>query len=77
MASRQFDHLQEASLRALKALVPPACPLVVRRRDGGGFIVQTLDGRDAHAGRYEVVAAYLAGYVACWQRVRPLPAAAR
>jgi hypothetical protein len=69
--SKQFAHLQEASLQRLKALVPSDCPLVVRRLDDGGFLAHTIDGHDAHTGRFQVVHAYISGYVACWRRVRP------
>ena len=70
MASKQFDHLQEASLRQLQALVPSDCPLLVRRMDTG-FLACTIDGRDQLAGRFQVVHAFISGYVASWTRGRP------
>ena len=70
MAAKQFEHLQELSLTRLRALVPSGCPLLVARRTEGGFIVTVWDGRDFHVGRYQVVAAWIIGYVACWRRVR-------
>jgi hypothetical protein len=74
MPSKQFAHLQEASLLRLRAQIPAACPLVVRRLDGGGFCAATIDGRDECQGRFQVVASFIAGYVACWRRVRPAKA---
>jgi hypothetical protein len=68
MGSRQFAHLREASLKTLRARIPSACPLTVTARPQGGFLVATLDGYDALAGRYQVVAAYLDGYIAAWKR---------
>lgn len=69
MPSKQFAHLQESSLRRLQALVPHACPLIVARRQHVGFVVQTLDERDHCTGRYQVVAAWIDGYVAAWRRL--------
>jgi hypothetical protein len=71
MASKQFDHLQESSLQRLKALVPAGCPLVITRLPHGGFHACTLDLKDEMRGRFQVVASWVGGYVACWQRVRP------
>jgi hypothetical protein len=71
MASKQFDHLQESSLLRLRALIPSECPLLVRRDAPSGFVAYTFDERDAQRGRYQVVAAFIAGYVASWRRVRP------
>lgn len=69
MSSRQFDHLQQSSLLKLQAMVPAGCPLVVARGPLSGFRVFTLDEHDTLVGRYQVVAAFIAGYVACWTRV--------
>lgn len=65
--SRQFDHLHALSLARLKARVPSDCPLVVRRMDDGGFVACTIDGRDAIHGRFQVVHAFIDGYVAAWR----------
>lgn len=74
MASKQFEHLQESSLRRLQALVPAACYLIVTRSEHGGFKVQTIDDRDFCIGRYQLVATWIEGYVAAWKRVaRPQP----
>jgi hypothetical protein len=72
MPSKQFDHLQESTLRRLRDLIPPDCPLLVQRLPAGGFRVMTLDERDRLSGRYQVVAAWVAGYVCSWRRVRPI-----
>lgn len=67
--SRQSDHLQEATLRRLQAMIPHECPLVVRRLapPKGGFVVTVLDRLDGHNGRYQVVAAWIEGYVTAWE----------
>lgn len=75
MPSRQFAHLQEKSLQDLRALIPSDCPLLVLR-EPSGFRAITIDGHDHLTGRYQVVHAYISGYVAAFQRVRPAPAAA-
>ena len=64
--SRQFEHLQRTSLARLQALIPHDCPLVVTRPPAGGFLACTLDGHDGLRGRYQVVAAWITGYVAAW-----------
>lgn len=71
MPSKQFDHLQESSAARLRALIPASCPLVVERQPRGGFHVFTLDTRDEATGRYQVVAAFILGYVAAWRRASP------
>jgi hypothetical protein len=72
--SRQFEHLQEASLKRLQAMVPHDCSLVVRRRAPGtsiggsslgGFVVEDAHG-DGYSGRFQVVAAWIEGYVRAW-----------
>ena len=70
MPSKQFEHLQESSLKRLAALFPSSCPLMVQRMPRG-FRAMTIDERDEKAGRFEVVAAWITGYVAAWRRVRP------
>jgi hypothetical protein len=70
MPSKQFDHLQETSLLRLQALIPPGCPLLVRRDAPSGFVAHTFDERDLQRGRYQLVATFIRGYVACWRRVR-------
>lgn len=71
MPSKQFEHLQESSLAHLKAMVPLGCPLLVTRAEPAGFTVSTFDERDALTGRYQLVATWIAGYVAAWRRLRP------
>lgn len=70
VVSRQFEHLQESSAERLRAFIPVGCPLLVGRAAGGGFRAWTLDERDEITGRYQVVAAWVTGYVAAWMRVR-------
>jgi hypothetical protein len=69
--SRQFEHYQEASLKQLQAMVPHDCPLLVRRlargRSLGGFVVTVLDTRVGCSGRFQVVAAWVEGYVTAWK----------
>lgn len=72
--SKQFEHLQEATLRRLQALIPHDCPLVVRRlapgTATGGFVVSIHDDSTAgHSGRFQVVAAWIEGYVTAWRRL--------
>jgi len=72
VTSRQFEHLQEASLARLRAMIPHDCPLVVTRLAPGttlgGFIVKVIDRDEGHSGRFQVVAAWVAGYVAAWSK---------
>lgn len=73
MPSRQFEHLQEASLRRLRSMVPHECPLVVRRRNPpsrGGFEVYVLDVDEGFFGRYEVIAAWIQGYLMAWEATK-------
>jgi len=70
MATRQFEHLQQKSLKRLQALIPHDCPLYVIRKVPSGFFVRTLGEADGCAGRFEVVAAWITGYVVGWKRVR-------
>jgi hypothetical protein len=62
--SRQFEHLQLKSLQALQGPIPPACPLRIVR-GATGFIVYEGD-EWLYAGRYQVVAAFVAGYLHAW-----------
>lgn len=69
-SSRQFDSLQAATLRRLLARIPPDCPLVVGRAvERDGFRVLTLDERTCCQGRYQVVAAWIDGFVSAWSRL--------
>lgn len=70
MASKQSEYLHEQSLQRLRALIPSGCPLLVHR-DPSGFRAFTIDTRDELTGRFQVVHAFISGYVAAWQRVRP------
>lgn len=70
MPSKQFEHLQAQSLRRLQARIPSGCPLLVSRLPAGGFEARTWDATpDAQAGRFQVVAAWIDGYVAAWGRL--------
>lgn len=69
MARRQFAHLEAQTLRRLRDRIPVACPLVVAARQEGGFWACTLDERDVVTGRFQVVAAWIDGYVAAWTRL--------
>jgi hypothetical protein len=75
MPSRQFQHLRVKSQQTLKAMIPSGCPLYVMSdepdRPARDFRVMTLDGGDVCSGRYQIVATFIAGYVAAWKRVRP------
>ena len=69
--SRQFEHQQEAALKRLQARIPSECPLVVRRLAPdttiGAFIVHHIDRTDEGLiGRFQVVAAWIDGYLAAW-----------
>lgn len=70
--SRQFEHQQDASLKRLQALIPHDCPLVARRLAPGttirGFAVNVLDSTLGCSGRFQVVAAWIEGYVTAWRR---------
>jgi hypothetical protein len=68
MASKQFEHLQESTLRRLQGRIPSRCLLFVSRPPAGGFRAATLDERDSCTGRAQVVAAWIDGYVAAWSR---------
>jgi hypothetical protein len=75
MPSRQFEHQQEATLRRLQAMIPHECPLWVRRIApgttlGGGFAVYVLDHDEGCSGRFQVVAAWIDGYLAAWKAER-------
>jgi len=69
MPSKQFAHLQASSAHRLRARIPSGCPLLVAQADPSGFRVWTLDERDSCTGRFQVVAAWIDGYVAAWARV--------
>jgi hypothetical protein len=68
MATRQFESLQRASLARLARLIPPECPLRVLRAEPSGFRAETLDRMHAKVGRFEVVAAWIQGFVIGWTR---------
>lgn len=70
MPSKQFDHLQEMTLQRLRERIPHACPLLVRRLPEGGFSATTLDGRSEQEGRFQVVAAWIDGFVTAWTRLK-------
>lgn len=69
MPSKQFEHLQESSALRLRARIPSGCPLLAARATPSGFRAWTLDARDQVTGRYQVVAAWIDGYVAAWRRL--------
>ena len=71
--SRQFASLQAASLARLQARIPSDCPLLVALDPTAGFRVRTLDEASGHAGRYQVVAAWVDGFVAAWTRISRQP----
>lgn len=82
MASRQFAHLRRQSVERLKAMIPSGCPLYVMAdepdRPARDFRVMTIDGLDCCAGRFQIVATYITGYVAAWRRIRqPVDAVSR
>jgi len=67
MPSRQAEAHARNDHARLRAQIPAACPLLVERRDGGGFVISTLTGERIVAGRYEVAHACIAGFVEGWQ----------
>lgn len=69
MTSRQFAHLHASSERSLRNRIPTDCPLMVGTRPEGGFFAATLDGRHEMQGRYQVVAAYIDGFIAAWRHI--------
>lgn len=67
---RVQDALQQQTLKRLQALVPADCPLLVHRDLAAqAFVVTTRDdtARPLCVGRFQVVAAFLDGYVRGWQ----------
>jgi hypothetical protein len=66
--SPQFAHHHDADRVRLNNRIPVDCPLIVRALPEG-FAAMTLDGHDEIEGRYQVVAAYVDGYVAAWKRL--------
>jgi hypothetical protein len=72
--SRQFEHLQETTLKRLQAMIPHDCPLAVSRLVSGttisGFVVKVLGSTDGHNGRFQVVAAWIDGYLTAWRAQR-------
>lgn len=70
MPSRQAVHLRKTSLARLKAMVPRGCPVTVEDINQT-FMAFTRDGMTGTAGRFEVVAAYITGFVDCWKRMLP------
>jgi hypothetical protein len=65
--SRQFEYLQKQTLQRLRVRIPANCPIAVTRLDRGGFDVMTTDGRTGLSGRFQVVAAWIDGFVASWK----------
>lgn len=65
--TRQFEHLQESSAQRLRDRIPPEVPLLVSRRREG-FRAFTIDERTELVGRFQVVAAFIDGFVAAWTR---------
>jgi hypothetical protein len=65
--SKQFEHLQESSVRRLRDRIPSGVPLLVSRHRVG-FRAFTLDERTDLSGRFQVVAAFIDGFVAAWTR---------
>ena len=70
MPSRQTVLNRVRDVARLRALIPEGCPLTVEYRTddgvGGGFEVFE-HGERRVTGRYEVVTAFLRGYVIGWQ----------
>lgn len=65
--SRQFAHFQRQTLERLRTMADPFPLLVTIAASGQGFEVHRLDdpaGTVLIAGRFQVVAAYLAGFTA-------------
>jgi hypothetical protein len=71
---RQFESQQALTLERLKARIPNGCPLLVERRPAAEAW-REFSGFRAHApgceqsGRAQVVAAFIDGYVACWEQL--------
>lgn len=70
-ASRQFGYLQRKSLDTLRAMVPHDCPLIVAinedARYHAAFTVSNLTQQVLKIGRFQVVAAFIEGYVRAWE----------
>jgi hypothetical protein len=59
---------READRLRLNKRIPSDCPLIVRALPEG-YAATTLDGHDEIEGRYQVVAAYVDGFVTAWKRL--------
>ena len=78
MSTKQFEHMQQATLERLQARIPAGCPITVERVDAdtarrmfAGFKVR---GPQCElVSRAQVVTAFIDGYVAAWQQAQPLP----
>jgi hypothetical protein len=68
--SRQYEWSRRSDVDRLTKLIPDLCPLAVRQHPTArGFIVgELLDGEVYLAGRFQVVAAFIDGYVRAWQK---------
>jgi hypothetical protein len=66
--SRQFEYLQKQTLERLRVRIPSDCPVKVMHVGLGGFSATTMDGRAGQIGRFQVVAAWIDGFVAAWER---------
>jgi len=61
--SRQFDHLQRATVVWLQSAIPLDVELTVRRGEPRGFDVVRRNGDVLFTGRAELVAMFLRGYL--------------
>jgi hypothetical protein len=65
--SRQFESLQQKTLDRLRERIPHDCPLLVERAPVG-FRVWALDDKPEQVGRFQIVAAWIDGFIAAWER---------
>jgi hypothetical protein len=65
--SRQSEWYNQQTLQRLDARIPSGCPLLVERAPVG-FRVWVLDDKPEQVGRFQIVAAWIDGFVAAWER---------
>jgi hypothetical protein len=65
--SRQSEWLQRKTLERLRERIPHDCPLLVEPIPIG-FRVRVLDGDREQRGRFQIVATWIDGFIAAWER---------
>jgi hypothetical protein len=64
----QAERFQQQTLDRLSARIPFDCPLLVERVVSGGFRAWALDTDHEQVGRFQVVAAWIDGFIAAWDQ---------